>query len=243
MSIGLEQFDPQPGVQAPKEHSFYDFVKDILLPAAPTIGMLLSLKAPLRFALFFFLTLVFVGLGVYPRIAGWWRSRKELAKDADVAAKGLTALRQLVKRFGDFVNTGFGGSLHYLITSELSPSTRNQVGLCAGGPTLALWAGFWSFLKIGLDTQTLTLDNLKFGVMEFHHLIVQFNNLCVSSVFDRMDSELRQKLTDTDKSKLNGFQQRYSAFVAEYEQFAQTLADSRPSLQDLPRFLPHSNPL
>lgn len=244
MLIEPDQFDLQFRESRPSRHSFYDLVKDILLPVASLVGMFFSFRAPLRLALFFIVAMVFGVLGLYPRVANWWGWRRERAKDTEIVGRAVPTLQKLIERFGDFVNGQFGGSFHHIVTSELSPNVRNGVIFAVGGPAFNLWQGFWYYVKEGVGQRpATTLDTLNFQLMEFHHLVAQFCNFCISPIFVRMEPELRQKLSENDRSVLNGFQQRYSAFVSEYEQFARALADSRPRLGSIPRFLPHSNPL
>jgi hypothetical protein len=95
MSISLEPYDFQSDAPQPNSHSFYDFAKDILLPAIPAIGMVLSWKSPLRFAVFGAATLAYSAVQLYPRVVRWRRLRNERKRDTDAAAEGLQTLRQL----------------------------------------------------------------------------------------------------------------------------------------------------
>src|SRR5439155_17313091 len=120
---------------------------------------------------------------------------------------------------------------------------RSDLTKQLGTPTVHLWYHFWYFFTEHVERQPQTLAELTLAIPEFHHMVSEYHNLCVAPVFERLPEPLRATLTDRDRSRLNGFQQRHAFFIAEYEAFVKRLSVSRPSLQILPSFLPRSNPL
>jgi hypothetical protein len=84
---------------------------------------------------------------------------------------------------------------------------------------------------------------LSWSIQEFNNLVAKYHAYCVAPVFDRITNDARAVMTDTDRSKLNGFDYRYGGFVNDYTQFLRELAESHTALKDLPRYLPIPNPL
>jgi hypothetical protein len=235
-----------PANDKPQQHSTYDHVKDILLPALSLIGTitlaLLGKQASVIWA-FVTLTLILVGVSFYPLLKAAIGRRSGRAENGRVARRDFPKFKQFVHRYGEFVDTRTNTTLHYIIGNELSELLRSELTKRLGTPNISLWYEFWYFFMQRVDRQRPVLAELVFAVPEFHHMVAAYSNLCVAPIFERLPNELRAALTEQERSKLKGFQQRHAHFVTEYETFAKELSESRPALQRLPYYLPHSNPL
>jgi hypothetical protein len=228
--------------EALQKHSPYDYLKDILLPAIPAVGMLLSLRAMTRFLVFAGLTLLFVVIAAYPRIRDRRRRKEEQSQDEIIAVREFPKFIQLVQRFGDLIDTHTSNTLQSIVAGDLSQNVRNGL-LLSMGPHFNIWHGFWHFFMQRLTHERPTTANLTLALPEFHHLVSQYHNHCIDPIFTRMDKDMRSALTPEDRSKLNGFQQRFAGFVSDYESFTKTLSQSRPVFQRKAYHLSHSNPL
>ncbi len=224
-------------------HTFYDFLKDIVLPASPVVGMFLSWNSPWRLWAFLVAALFFGTIGAYPRLKIALGRRVERLRDNHVAEKEFPKFRQLVRRFGEFVDTRTSTTLHYIIGNDLCEPLRTELLRRLGIPTIAFWSERWYFFLVRLNRQIPSLPELEFATSEFHSIVAEFNNFCVAPIFETLPRELRAMLTEQDESKLNGFQQRHMYFIADYESFAKALSESRPVLQRLPSCFSHYNPL
>lgn len=221
----------------------YDFVKDIVLPAVPLAGMFLSWNSPWRFWAFLIVAVFFGTLGLYPRLKVWLHKRAEHLRDQEVAMRDFPKFRQFVRRFGEFVDNTVNTTLLYVVTNDLSPDARTEVLKCLGIPTIGFWYERWYFFLQRVNRSAPTLAELVALIPEFHCVVGEFNTYCMTPIFQRLPKEVRDKLTDDDKSKLNGFVLRHMHYIAEYEAFAKELSESRPSLQRLPWCFLRFNPL
>jgi hypothetical protein len=80
-------------------------------------------------------------------------------------------------------------------------------------------------------------------MMEFQHLVGSYNNLCVAPAFERLPKDLESVLTPKVKGKLNLFQQRFTSFLKDYENFVKGLEEARPSCRGIPRSVVWPKPL
>ena len=107
-----------------------------------------------------------------------------------------------------------------------------------------VWSGFYYFFMRRFDRErSSALSELAYAVEEFQNLVGGYGNHCVLPIFDRFPQQLRSVLTDQSKGKLNTFRERYSHFLTEYMAFAKQLAESRPQLERLPRYLTYPTQL
>jgi hypothetical protein len=226
--------------------SSYDYIKDIVLPALSLIGTitlaLLGKQASVIWA-FVTLTLILVGVSLYPSLRAGIRRRSERAEDERLAIRDFPKFRQFVHRYGEFVDTRTNSTLHYIIASNLSEPSRTELAKRLGAPNISLWYNFWFFFMQRVDRQQSSLSVLQNAVAEFHHMLSEYNNLCVAAIFEYLPPDLRSALSAADKSTLNGFQQSFAHFLDDYLAFAKELSESRPSLRGLPCYLARPKPL
>jgi hypothetical protein len=221
--------------EAQRSHSaLYDFVKDILLPAAPVVGMFLSWHSPWRLGAFLIATVFLGSLGLYPRIKTALYARRERVRDTCVTKAALPELQHLAKNFVEFVDNRQQDTLHWIVESDLCQG-NGQLLAKMPIPPLSLWSELAGYFANRTLRHSSQLDDLRTTMMEFYHLVGSYNNLCVTPVFERLPKELESALTPKVKGKLNLFQQRFASFLKEYENFVNGLEESRPSCHGLPR--------
>jgi hypothetical protein len=230
----------------PQTHKALEVITQLIVPVLSLVlaGVTALSGKPQAIVRYFVLgAIVFAVLGFAPpalsRIRIWFERRK----DRHVARIWFPKFQTFVRRFGSFVNNGTNDTLHAIIQGNLSEAARIELVVRLGPAPLDLWYQLWYFFWQRVERQRPSFFELQYDVQEFQNLAGQYFNLCVAPIFTSLPEEVRKKLTEQEKGKLNGFQQRHAHFVTEYTVFAEELAQSRPSLQHLPRSLAQSNPL
>jgi len=227
------------------EHSAYDYAKDFWIPTVLGLGAIVS-------ALWGKPGVLALGLTVATALAFivvWARLRRRvnvqiLSKEQQhVASHFSPRFQKFVHRFGEFVDSRTNNTLHYLVLNDLSGSVRDELCKRLGIAPIGLWNQFWFFFDQRIGRTQLTFTELIAGVEEFHHLLGEYNNLCVAPIFTYLPNEVRTALTEQQRSKLNGFQQRFMLYLRDYMAFAKELAHTSPKLDHLPRKLPCPDPL
>jgi len=227
------------------QHSVYDYAKDFWVPTTLGLGTIVS-------ALWGKVGVLVLGLALATTVAlvvVWIRMRKRARTEVHsreqqhVAALYYPRFRKLVGQFGDFVDTRTSDTLHYMVTNDFPLPTRDDLCKRLGTAPLGLWNQFWFFFKQRIDRTAPTFTELLAGIQEFHHLLGEYNNLCVAPIFSHLPNDTRASLTEQQRSKLNGFQQRFTIYLRDYMEFAKELSSALPELDHMPRYLPHSNPL
>jgi hypothetical protein len=232
------------GAEGQRNHSpVYDFVKDILLPAVPLAGMFLSWNSPWRLGAFLLATVFLGSLGLYPRVKTALTAGAERSQDDKVAKREFPKFRQFVRRFGEFEDSRTNTTLHYVVANDLGEPLRSELLTRLGIPNIGFWSDRLHFFSQRVTRQESSVEELELDICEFHSIVGDYNNYCVAPIFQHLPKALRDKLTDEDRSKLNGFHLRYMHFIADYEAFAKELSEARPRLQRLPSCFAHSNPL
>jgi hypothetical protein len=225
-----------------RKPSAFDYLTRLLLPALALVAMILTREhTRLSWALLA-LTVLFLGIGFYPAARAGLRRRLQHREDKRVARGALPEFRRLVGRFGDFVNTSTNDTLHYILQNEACQGFTDRYTRL-GIPELGLWSAFWSHLAQRVDRQQLSPSGLQYALQEFYSLVGLYDTTCVIRIFNNPPPEFRGGLTPAAKNSLNLFQQRFERFLANYEDFAKGLAESRPAFQNLPRHFSHPKPL
>lgn len=224
-------------------HSAYDLLKDFGLPAIPAIGMLLSIDSTARFAAFAGVALLFGAVGVWPRLVRGFRRWRAHSRDERFAQQEFPRFKQFVRRFGDFVSNRTNDTLHAIVRSELSEPVRAALARQYEATPIELWNSLWEFFDQRLGRQQPVFAELAPSIQEFDNLIGNYHVYCVAPIFSRLPADVRERLSDEDRRKLNGFQQKHHSFITDYVQFVRALADSHPALEHFPRYLPTADPL
>jgi len=228
-----------------KEHSAYDYAKDFWIPTVLGLGAIVS-------ALWGKLGILALGLTVATALAFivvWARLRRRVKvqtrskEQQNVASIFYPRFQQFVHRFEEFVDSRTSNTLHYIVVNDMSGPVRDELCKRFGTVPIGTWSEFWYFFKRRVDRTQPTFTELVEGVREFHHLLGAYNNLCVAPIFTHLPNDLRTALTEQQRSKLNGFQQRFTLYLREYMAFAKELSQTLPELDHLPHNLPYSDPL
>jgi hypothetical protein len=215
--------------------------------AVPWLTLLVAILAlvgkpsPVVWAVFG-LALLVLAMGMYPALKAAMRRRIERAKDARAAKRAFPKFRTFVHRFGAFVDTRFGNTLHYILESELCQGRGDQFDRL-GIPNLQFWYGFSQHFIARVDRQRVDVAEFMSALQDFYYLVGVYNNYCVASIFERFPRDLQEALTPKVKSSLNGFQQRFVRFLQDCQEFLTELAESRPAFNGLPRSFSLPKPL
>ncbi len=229
----------------PERHTAYDYAKDFWLPAFLGVATIVATvwgKSGLWV----------LGLGLATILASVVliaRVRKRNRDQTQVKARERTAsiyypkFREHVHSFEEFVDTRTNDTLHYMVLNDFTGPVRDEFNKRIGAVPLIIWNQFWVFFKERVDRTEPNFTELAAGVQEFHHLVGQFINLSVAPIFDHLPNEIRAGLTEQQRGRLNGFQQRLTLYLRDYTAFLKELSQISPELDRLPRHFPRVNPL
>lgn len=238
---GIEQPENEPNPQKP---SAFDIAAKLLLPALSLAAFILVQQTGRQTSLMWALlglTILFVVIGFYPTLRIKIRARSERAENERKAKDAIPQFRNFVRRFGEFVSTLRSDTLHSLLgEAGRAPGQSAPVPTI---PEIGLWYDFWFHFAQRIERQRLGLVDFQFALSEFYSLVGLYDTMCVIRIFNDSRPEFRAGLTDTTKSDLNSFQQRFMAFLIAYENFLKELVESRPAFQKLPRDFSHPKPL
>jgi hypothetical protein len=229
-----------------KSPSSFDFVTKLLLPALALAALILGqIKgSPARFQWAVLgLTAFLVVFGfLYTPFAEKRRQWREQARDIQASAYALPELRRLARAFAEFVDNGRADTLHYLVTNELCQHKQELLAKLSI-PPLALFNQPSVYFSERASRHLAKARELQGTMMEFHWLVGSYCTFCVVDVFNRFPKDLEPALTPQVKGSLNEFQQRFAAFLNQYEAFAKNLEQTRPAFQNLPRTFARPKPL
>jgi diguanylate cyclase (GGDEF)-like protein len=169
----------------------------------------------------------------------------ETREQHTVTAAYYPRFQKIVHDFEEFVDSRANNTLHYIIVGggDFSSQMRDDLCKALGAVPVGMWSSLLHFFKLRIDRTPPSFEELIAGVQEFHHLLAQFNNLCMAPIFDHLPNDKRAALTELQRSRLNGFQQRFTFYLRDYMAFGKELSQTLPELQHLPRDIPYSNPL
>jgi hypothetical protein len=226
--------------------SSFEIVTKLLLPALALAALILGqIKgSPPRFQWALLgLTAVLVVFGfLYAPVAEKRRQWREQAHDIRASAYALPELRRLARTFAEFVDNGRADTLHYIVANDLcqhKPELLAQLSI----PPLALFNQPSVYFSQRASRHLAKARELQWTMMEFHWLVGSYCTFCVADVFNRFPKDLEPALTPQVKGSLNEFQQRFAAFLSEYEAFVKNLEQTRPAFQNLPRTFARPKPL
>ncbi len=228
-----------------EQHSIYDYAKDFWLPTVLGLGAIVSAlwgKTGIL-ALGLAAATVVTFVVVLARLRQRAKVQTHSKEQQQVASIYYPTFQKLVHQFGEFVDTRTNDTLHYMVRMEFSGSLRDELSKRLGTAPISLWSEFWFFFKQRIDRTEPTFTELVAGVQEFHHLLGDYNNLCVAPIFAGLPNDTRAALTEQQRSRLNGFQQRLTLYLRDYMAFAKELSLALPELNHLAHNLSHSDPL
>jgi hypothetical protein len=159
-----------------------------------------------------------------------------------IAANFYPRFQKEVNQLGKFVNTQTNDTLHMLL-NDVSMPLQGELSKRLGTSPLAMWYYFWHYFKQRVDRTEPTYAELVAGVQEFNFLLATYNGQCVLPIFKHLPNDVRSKLTEQERSRLNGFQQRFTLYLKDYMAFAEELSQALPELNHLPRYVENSDPL
>ncbi len=215
----------------------------ILLPAlalvATIIAQLMAKNAKLSWALIG-LTVFFVVSGYHAELESVYRRRKERRDDQRAVDKAFPQFRNLVGRFGPFIDSRTNDSLHYMMRElgQTLPDIRS-----IQFPDMELWSGPWMYFWQRLDRQRVTMDEFRPALMEFHFIVATYCSYCVRPIFENPPHGFHGQIPPGAKSKLNLFQQKLVRYLGEYQDFSKAVSESRPSLNGLPMYCVMPSPI
>jgi hypothetical protein len=229
-----------------KNPSSFDFVTKLLLPALALLALILGqIKGSpprLQYALLF-LAVILVGFGFfYTPLATKIRQLREQAREIQATAGALPELRRLARNFAEFVDTGRTDTFHYIVLCDLCQG-NGELFAKLPIPDVSLWYHLSVYFCQRVGRLRPKQSELQATMMEFHHLVGSYNNMCVAAVFERLPKDFEPLMTPKAKSSLNGFQQRFVPFLKEYEEFVKALAEAQPIYYGLPRSFVRPKPL
>ncbi|MGB8492927.1 MAG: hypothetical protein WCE53_00855 [Candidatus Acidiferrum sp.] len=220
-----------------RKRTAFEYVTALVIPSLALIASAAAVNSHPRITI----TLIVLACasfvaGLFPPVHASvrrWNARR--AAEA-VAETAFPEIKKFVRRFEDFVDGRQNNTLHAIVQSDLcqgNGAIYNTLYL----PDMGIWTGFRNFFVERIEQEKPTLLALRRDLLEFHHLVGTYNNLCVATIFERLPAELKAGMTAKARSSLNSFQQRLSGFLSDYQDFAKNLAESTPALGDLPRYL------
>lgn len=218
-----------------------DLVKDVITPAVAAVGMLVSRDSPKRFVAFLAVALLFGTFRLWPLVREKFRDWRTRVANDTFATRESAKFRQFVHSFGEFVDNRTRDTLHAIVSGELSAHSREPIRVVFEVARIDIWSQFWYFLDQRASSD-MKFDDFPLAVLEFNSLVNQYYHACVEVVFERSAQELRGRLSPDEISKLNGFQQRYQRFAAEYSRFLKSIA-LHPGLDRIHGYVPTPNPL
>lgn len=216
----------------------------ILLPALSLIAYIvtqLSEKHRAESRVLLGLTIVLVAGAYYSTVRRRVLLLLERRKDDAVAKNAFPKFREMVHRFGEFIDSRGENTLHAIVLNEILRHRANGPPAFRI-PNRDLWYGWWTYFWQRIDREHHSMDEMRAALMEFHLLAGSYSNYCVSPIFDA-PSNVKAEIPQEAKSSLNGFQQRFERFAGEYGQFAKSLSESRPVLHGLPYWISSPKPL
>lgn len=160
------------------------------------------------------------------------------------ARRAFPAVRKFVDRFGEFVSTSSGVTLHAIAQTDIraqDPGPLMKLGMLS----LDIFQSVWSTVNERLKTEKATAEKLRLSLSEFAIPISLYNNHCMRPVFERLPQEVRSQATglpkhvedqvdwerigrsppdqisEDVKRSLQAFRDRFNAFLDDYEDFCE----------------------
>lgn len=226
-----------------RKPSSFEVATKFIIPLLSLIAVIVSAlqQHPFAMEVLIGVTLLSLIISFLPRVNAWTRGRAQMRADERTAMRAFPKLRKFVRRFGEFVNTSSGATLHGIAESQVRPEDTGPL-MKLGMPSLDIFQGFWSTVNARADAEEVTLANFKLTVSQFAMLIGLYDRFCMYVVFERFPQEIRELLDERTKSKLNEVRERFNAFLNDYQGFLQSFdeefTERHLSLRPFPRTKP-----
>lgn len=234
-----------PVKEEPQKPTSFDYATRFIIPLLSLVAVIVSAlqQHPVAMGVLIGITVFSLILGFLPQARAWAGSRAQARHDERAARLAFPALRKFVGRFGEFVSTSSGVGLHAIAQSDARPAGPGPL-MQLGLPTIIdIFQGLWFTLNERTTIEHPTRANLRLSLSEFSMLINLYNNHCMYAVFERLPQELRAQtsglpkhvedqidwermgqqppgqLSEDAKRSLEGFRERFNAFLNDYEGF------------------------
>lgn len=256
-----------PVQEEPPKPTPFDYATRFIIPLLSLAAVIVSAlqQHPVAMGVLIGITFFSLILGFLPQGRAWASRYAHARHDERAVRRAFPALRKFVDRFGEFVSTSSGLTLHAIAQSEAhSPGPGPLMKL--GMASIDIFQGFWSTLNERAKTEDPTLANFRLSLSEFAMLIGLYNNHCMHAVFERLPQELRAQatglpkqveaqidwermrqrppgqLSENAKRSLGAFRECFNAFLNDYERFLQGFDDGfarrHLAIGSFPRFKP-----
>lgn len=226
--------------------TFSDYLRHSILPGLSIIAFIAiewTGGSPWQKRTFLGLTVFLVAWDfLYPVSKSWLVRWWTLRKDRVAAITAQARLRSLAESFTEFVDQSTSGTLHYIVFSELCDGNAVTMAKIAM-PEAELWGGWCVLFRKRIARDVRSGREFVSEMMDFHFFISKYNALCVAAIFALLPADIKERATGTAKSSLNLFQQRFTSFLGEYQDFAKTVAASRGAFRGVPYVFVFPKPL
>jgi hypothetical protein len=182
-------------------------------------------------------------IGLYRPLISGLRALWCRRLNANVVSRNRSELRRLSAEAGFFLNPDVSrndtlqGLLHELIQRQSNISLFGKV------PNAGIFHEHWYYLDGRIRGNHLSAVSFHNASEELFSLVRSYTAFSVTPVFYFFASEIREVLTDNEKSKMNAFQQQYVSFLGSYITFHKRLNDEFHGLPELQVYLAKPSPL
>lgn len=218
-------FSSSPEKEPPQKSSGFDLVTRLLPLVIAFLATLQEQRARfwglLAFAFFWLV------IGFYRPFKEQIRYRIYKLRDERVARQAFRELKRFLRAFGEFVDlpTSHASTIHHIALHDLCGSNTGNFERLRLAPTnpFKQWC---YYLTSRIQNVNPNLTNIVETVREFSSIIGDYTHYCVLPIFERFPQELRPLLTDTAKSSLEAFRQRFDRFLHDYSEYLKSLDES-----------------
>ena len=186
-----------------RKRTAFEYVTALVIPSLALIASAAAVNSHPR------VTLALVVLACASFVAGLfppayataqrWRARRKAEAIAETA---FPEIKKFLRRFEDFVDGRQNNTLHAIVQSDLCQG-NGAIYKTLYLPDMGIWTGFRNFFAERIDQEKPTLFAIHRNLLEFHHLVGTYNNLCLATIFERLPPELKAGMTAKARSSLN----------------------------------------
>lgn len=238
-----DPFNPLLKEEPPKPTSF-DYATKFIIPILSLAAVIVSAlqQHPVAMGVLIGITLLSLVLSFAPQATAAAKRFVKTRRVERTAKHEFPYLLKFIDRFGEFVSTSSGITLHAIARSEAHSSDPGPL-MKLGMPSIDIFQSFWLALNKRAETEDITTVNFQLTLSEFGKLISLFISHCMCAVFERLPQELRiqpsgppkqvedqidwqrmgrtppGQLSEDVKRSLEGFRERFHAFLNDYEGF------------------------
>lgn len=176
------------------------------------------------------LAFLFIGISFYPLLALRIHNWRNEAKDERLARRKFDELGGFVREFRGFVESAIGGTetLYDILVNATHSNIKSDP---KGFNTLCLepYDAFksWCFyLWVRWEGQGRSVANFVDLVNELNGAVSVFSNRCVMPFFDNLPHDLRPALSESARSNMEAFRERFVSFQDRYVAFVRKVGDS-----------------